>query len=223
MTTNTEIKTWEDRLNLCPSAADLNRAMQSEIADLRAALEAANTRIADLTTAAQRAGSGALLGYIGSDSREKMRQNSIVHSVCPAIMPKPDDVKQPAVAVFTAPPAAVQPDSVLRSATELARAIWRDNYKADAPDWEPLPDLMGVLSQIDNMVCGMRRGAVDKFSQPDSGRDAALLNECSELLQILCSIAGKEITRRANKAVEAIDAAMAAQQGEQAPTAKERR
>lgn len=46
---------------------------------------------------------------------------------------------------------------VLRCATELAKAIWRDNYKTTAPNWEPLTDLMGVLSQIDNMVCGMAR------------------------------------------------------------------
>jgi len=40
-------------------------------------------------------------------------------------------------------------------AKELASAIWREKYKDESPDWEPLPDLMGVLSQIDNMIAGM--------------------------------------------------------------------
>lgn len=45
------------------------------------------------------------------------------------------------------------------SARNLALAIWRDNYKDTAPQWEPLDDLAGVISQIDNMVCGMKRVA----------------------------------------------------------------
>lgn len=44
----------------------------------------------------------------------------------------------------------------------------------------------------------------------DSERDAALWNECRELIQILSSIAGKEITKRADKALSA----MAAHQGD---------
>lgn len=63
-----------------------------------------------------------------------------------------------------APPVQAQepvalPDGILATTIELARCIWRDNYKNEAPDWEPLTDLQGVLSQIDNMVCGMRRAA----------------------------------------------------------------
>ena len=54
---------------------------------------------------------------------------------------------------------AAYPGHILETATELARCIYRDNYKNEAPGWEPLPDLAGVLSQIDNMVCGMRRAA----------------------------------------------------------------
>lgn len=60
------------------------------------------------------------------------------------------------------------PGGVLATTIELARCIWRDNYKNEAPDWEPLPDLAGVLSQIDNMVCGMRRAApVQPVAVPD--------------------------------------------------------
>lgn len=42
-------------------------------------------------------------------------------------------------------------------ATSLARAIWEKHFKETAPDWKPLPDLIGVLTQIDNMTAGMVR------------------------------------------------------------------
>jgi hypothetical protein len=40
-------------------------------------------------------------------------------------------------------------------AKHLAIAIWEKHYKDTAPDWTPLPDLMGVLTQIDNMTVGL--------------------------------------------------------------------
>jgi len=40
-------------------------------------------------------------------------------------------------------------------AKHLAIAIWEKHYKDTAPDWTPLPDLMGVLTQIDNMAVGL--------------------------------------------------------------------
>ena len=51
------------------------------------------------------------------------------------------------------------PEWELTYATNLAKSIWAKNYKDDAPDWRPLPDLNGVLSQIDNMVCGLVKSA----------------------------------------------------------------
>ncbi len=43
-------------------------------------------------------------------------------------------------------------------AERLARALWRKYYADDAPQWEPLTgDLMGLLSQIDNMTTGLTR------------------------------------------------------------------
>ena len=44
-----------------------------------------------------------------------------------------------------------------RYAKNLANAIWRKNYKDTAPEFKPLNDMYGVLSQIDNMTCGMSR------------------------------------------------------------------
>jgi hypothetical protein len=40
-------------------------------------------------------------------------------------------------------------------ASRLAIAIWEKHYKATAVNWKPLPDLMGVVSQIDNMTAGL--------------------------------------------------------------------
>ena len=40
-------------------------------------------------------------------------------------------------------------------AKELAINIWKKYYKRTVPDWEPCEDLMGVLTQIDNMTCGL--------------------------------------------------------------------
>jgi hypothetical protein len=40
-------------------------------------------------------------------------------------------------------------------ALQIATYLWRNHYAEVAPDWEALPDLRGVLSQIDNMVAGI--------------------------------------------------------------------
>lgn len=45
----------------------------------------------------------------------------------------------------------------LEEATRIAISIWSDHYADTAPGWDPLDDLLGVLSQIDNMVCGLSR------------------------------------------------------------------
>ena len=42
-------------------------------------------------------------------------------------------------------------------AKDLATYLWKTHYKHDAPDWEPCEDLMGVLTQIDNMIVGLTR------------------------------------------------------------------
>ena len=40
-------------------------------------------------------------------------------------------------------------------AKRLAVAIWEQHYKDVAPQWKPFDDLMGVLTQIDNMTTGL--------------------------------------------------------------------
>ena len=44
----------------------------------------------------------------------------------------------------------------LYQATQIATWLWKNFYKDTAPQWEVLPDICGVLSQIDNMVAGMK-------------------------------------------------------------------
>lgn len=46
---------------------------------------------------------------------------------------------------------------MLKYAQRIAIAVWEKHWKNDAPQWKPVDDLGGVLSQIDNMVAGMTR------------------------------------------------------------------
>lgn len=71
------------------------------------------------------------------------------------------------------------PDA-LGYATRLAESMWRKHYQQDAPNWQPFDDLMGVLTQIDNMTTGLTRKPEDGVSACDgqghspSAPDAAL-------------------------------------------------
>ena len=79
--------------------------------------------------------------------------------------PKPDSVpkavdpgdtveqKQEVIAGLRRRLAAVN----LRYAQRLATSMWRKHWKQDAPNWKPYDDMVGVLTQIDNMVAGMVR------------------------------------------------------------------
>lgn len=42
-------------------------------------------------------------------------------------------------------------------AKRLAEAIWEKHYKKESPHWRPLHDVLGVLTQIDNMTCGLEK------------------------------------------------------------------
>lgn len=59
-------------------------------------------------------------------------------------------------------PAQAEPvadDELARGKDELRRlmdAIWRSEFRKTAPNWKPLDDLPGMVSQIDNMYAGVR-------------------------------------------------------------------
>lgn len=59
---------------------------------------------------------------------------------------------------LTAMPQQAEPDAY-GYASRVAVSIWQWNYKDTAPNWKPLDDLMGVLTQIDNMTSGLTRRA----------------------------------------------------------------
>jgi hypothetical protein len=42
-------------------------------------------------------------------------------------------------------------------ASRLATHLWEKHYKDAAPQWKPFDDLLGVLTQIDNMTSGLAR------------------------------------------------------------------
>src|SRR5215216_560386 len=50
--------------------------------------------------------------------------------------------------------------TALKYATQLAVSTAKKHYPN--PDWQPQPDLMGVLTQIDNMLTGLVRAAPDR-------------------------------------------------------------
>jgi hypothetical protein len=49
-----------------------------------------------------------------------------------------------------------EPDP-LGYATRLAESMWRKHYQKEAPNWRPFDDIVGVLTQIDNMVTGLMK------------------------------------------------------------------
>ena len=59
-------------------------------------------------------------------------------------------------------PQAAPPDGADRAyayALNLAKAMHAKHYADTAPQWEPFPDLLGLLTQIDNMTAGLTKAA----------------------------------------------------------------
>lgn len=54
-------------------------------------------------------------------------------------------------------------------ATTLAVSMHRQHYAEAAPNWQPLSDLVGLLTQIDNMYAGLR----NDFAAAQAERDEA--------------------------------------------------
>ena len=61
-------------------------------------------------------------------------------------------------------------DETYAYAKHLAEALFA-NGKFDAPQWEPLGDTLGVLTQIDNMVAGIRARAETALTAMTQERD----------------------------------------------------
>jgi hypothetical protein len=87
-------------------------------------------------------------------------------------------------------PQQLEPE--LRTAQELALAIWRTAYRQEAPQFEVLDTMQGVLSQIDNMVSGMSRTQAPQ--QPPAGEDAivAAVHAASATGRIALTVTGPD-------------------------------
>jgi hypothetical protein len=68
--------------------------------------------------------------------------------------------------LYTTPPVAQQEPDAYGYAKRLAEAIWQKHYKATAPQWKPLDDLIGVLTQIDNMTAGLTTPPAAPVQEP---------------------------------------------------------
>jgi hypothetical protein len=65
-----------------------------------------------------------------------------------------------------------QESEAYRYAKRLAEFIWAKHYKEESPDWTPLPDVLGVLTQIDNMTCGLELAKPEQEPKlTDAGAD----------------------------------------------------
>ncbi len=56
-------------------------------------------------------------------------------------------------------------EAALHYAQRIAVAIYDKHWKEEPAAFKPFDDIMGVLSQIDNMVAGMKR-----YAEPCAGR-----------------------------------------------------
>lgn len=89
-------------------------------------------------------------------------------------------------------------------AKNIARILWERHYKADAPRWEPLPDLNGVLSQIDNMTTGMSRHGFPPIppSVLEARRLRALLERAGHYVNESANFYGWDSAKRLGAQIE---------------------
>ena len=50
-----------------------------------------------------------------------------------------------------------QDDEAYGYAKYLAECIWEKHYKEESPHWRPFDNTLSVLTQIDNMTCGLEK------------------------------------------------------------------
>jgi hypothetical protein len=74
-------------------------------------------------------------------------------------------------------------EDALGYAQRLATILWEKHWKADAPEWKPLPDLVGVLTQIDNAVAGLVRAVPQSIKVTDAMCEAALDADVPDRIQ----------------------------------------
>jgi hypothetical protein len=74
-------------------------------------------------------------------------------------------------------------DSTYTYASNLAKTIWQIHYMKDSPEWKPLDTTEGVLTQIDNMTCGLVREKPPQPKEPEQEPVAWVYPEGLEALK----------------------------------------
>lgn len=84
-----------------------------------------------------------------------------------------------------------QDDEAYGYAKYLAECIWEKHYKEESPHWIPSDNTLNVLTQIDNMTCGLEKAQPN--TTPDSAKHSADSAEsfCKQELHNLMSVAGR--------------------------------
>ena len=96
--------------------------------------------------------------------------------------------------------AAQQEPDAYGYARRLAEAIWTKHYKAASPQWKPFDDLMGVLTQIDNMTAGLT-------TPPAAQRQPLTDEEIDDIWNRYCDEMGEASINDAYDIARAIEAA----------------
>lgn len=68
-------------------------------------------------------------------------------------------------------------EQATRYAKRLAESIYRSAYRETAPNWQPFDDLLGILTQIDNMVTGLASPADVARTRAEAMEEAAQVAE----------------------------------------------
>ena len=68
-------------------------------------------------------------------------------------------------------------EGALGYAQRLATGLWEKHWRDSAPQWKVLDDMLGVLTQIDKMVCGLSRSPAMAAEADDDAPDIATFCE----------------------------------------------
>lgn len=84
-----------------------------------------------------------------------------------------------------------QDDEAYGYAKYLAECIWKKHYKEESPHWRPSDNTLSVLTQIDNMTCGLEKAQPDTTSDSATHSADSAESFCKQELHNLMSVAGR--------------------------------
>ncbi|MDN7458154.1 hypothetical protein [Burkholderia cenocepacia] len=146
-----EFQEWLDARRDC----DVSSVFHEIVAKFRAAVEQPAAAPADERAAWDRTRHALAVAMVGfADRPELIRRNldAAVH-----VLDALTEPGSPLTWLRTARAASANETNALGYAQRLATSLWQQHWRDTAPQWKVLDDTLGVLTQIDNMVCGLRR------------------------------------------------------------------